>query len=211
MLLKAGDAAFARSTFWFGFWQSNLALWRYFMLPLSIALVTTLLNGNEHRNAAWRLLFTLPITPRQGFLSKAALAWGCVLGANLVPGLLATAAAGLVAAMRPTPPDMFGFPIALALAKVSLTCLPVVLIQHAISWRFANFVLPLAVGIGATMGIIQLGSSEYWVYFPWSYSLMASNGTPPEARQLAVGLAGAVTLALLAWTTWRAGKGEIAV
>ena len=97
------------------------------------------------------------------------------------------------------------------LAKIALTCLPVVLIQHALSWRYANFVLPLAVGIGATMGIIQLGSSDYWVYFPWSYSLMVSNGTAPEARQLALGLAGAVALALLAWTTWRAGKGEIAV
>jgi hypothetical protein len=70
-------------------------------------------------------------------------------------------------------------------------------------------VLPLAVGIGATMGIIQLGSSEYWVYFPWSYSLMASNGGAPEARHLALLLSGAVAVALLAWTTWRAGKRHI--
>ena len=42
--------------------------------------------------------------------------------------------------------------------KIVVTCLPAVLIRHAISWRYANFVPPLAVGIGATMGIRQLGS-----------------------------------------------------
>jgi ABC-type Na+ transport system ATPase subunit NatA len=209
MALKSGGAAFARPGFWFGFWQGNLALWTYFMLPLYIALVTALLNGNEHKHGTWRLLLSLPVTPRQLYLAKAALAWGCVLGAHLALGLLATLAAQLLAALRPTPPGMFDFSIALALAKISLACLPVVLIQHALSWRFANFVLPLAVGIGATMGIIQLGSSEYWVYFPWSYSLMASNGGAPEARHLALLLSGAVAVALLAWTTWRAGKRHI--
>jgi hypothetical protein len=211
VLLKSGGAAFARPGFWTGFWQSNLALWGYFMLPLYIALNTALLNGNEHRNGAWRMLLTLPVTPRQLFLTKAALAWGCVLGANVALGLLATGAAFLIAALRPTPPGMFAFPMALALAKVALSCLPVVLIQHAISWRYANFVLPLAVGIGATMGIVQLGSSEYWIWFPWSYSLMAANGGAPEARQLALLLAAGLSLALLAWTTWRAGKSQVTV
>jgi len=211
VLLKSGNAAFARPGFWAGYWQTHLALWSYFMLPLYIALVTALLNGNEHRNGAWRLLLTLPVTPRQLFLAKAALAWGCVIGANLALGVLASGAAFLVAALRPVPAGMFAFALAPALAKVALTCLPVVLIQHALSWRYANFVLPLAVGIGATMGIVQLGSSEYWVFFPWSYSLMAGNGSAQETRQLALVLAAGVALVLLGWTTWRAGKGQVAV
>lgn len=210
MLLKSEDAFFARPHFWSGYWQGNLALWTYFMLPLYIALVTALLNGNEHRNGTWRLLLTLPLTPRQLYLSKATLAWGCVLGANLALGLLSVLGAQLLAAVKPTPPGMFDFSLGPALAAVSLACLPVVLIQHALSWRVANFVLPLAVGICATMGIIQLGSSEYWLYFPWSYSLMAANGSAPEARRLALLLAAGLALALLAWTTWRAGRRPVA-
>jgi hypothetical protein len=147
----------------------------------------------------------------QLFLAKAALAWGCVLGANLALGLLATLAAQLLAAARPTPAGMHDFPLALSLAKVSLACLPVVLIQHALSWRFANFVLPLAVGICATMGIVQLGSSEYWVWFPWSYSLMAASGSDPAAQRLALLLAAGLALGLLGWTTWWAGKGQVVV
>lgn len=209
MLLKSDDAFFARPHFWSGFWQGILALWTYFMMPLYIALVTALLNGNEHRNATWRLLLTLPVTPRQLYLAKAVLAWSCVLGANLGLALLSILGAQLLAALRPTPPGMFEFSLWQALAAVSLACLPVVLIQHALSWRVANFVLPLAVGIGATMGIIQLGSSEYWVAFPWSYSLMAANGTAPEARRLALLLAAGLAPGLLAWTTWRAGRRPI--
>ena len=211
MLLKSPAAAFTRPHFWLGFWHGNLALWTYFMLPLYIALVTALLNGNEHRNGTWRLLLTLPVTPRQLYLAKAALAWGCVLGANLALGLLSMLAAQLLAAVRPTPAGMHDFPLALSLAKISLACLPVVLIQHALSWRVANFVLPLAVGICATMGIVQLGSSEYWVYFPWSYSLMAASGSEPAAQQQALLLAAGLALGLLGSTSWWVGSGRVGV
>ena len=134
-----------------------------------------------------------------------------MLGANLALGLLSTLAAQLLAAVRPTPAGMHGFPLALSLAKISLACLPVVLIQHAISWRVANFVLPLAVGICATMGIVQLGSSEYWVYFPWSYSLMAASGSEPAAQQQALLLAAGLALGLLGSTTWWVRRGRVGV
>ncbi|MES2018090.1 MAG: hypothetical protein V4484_16505 [Pseudomonadota bacterium] len=51
-------------------------------------------------------------------------------------------------------------------AKVALGCVPVLAIQHAVSWRYQNQVLPLAGGVSATMGITQIGSSGYWVYYP---------------------------------------------
>lgn len=208
---KSNASFMAHPDFWKRFWLGNLALWSYFMLPLYIALITALLNGNEHRNQAWRLLLTLPITRRELYLTKAALAWGCAIGANLALGMFVALAAGLILLLTPTSGDPFAFPFLLALAKTALTCLPVVLIQYAISWRVPNIVFPLAVGICATMGIAQLGNSDYWVYYPWSYSLMSSNAGSEATQQLALLLAAAVGAALLALTTYRAGKGETAV
>jgi hypothetical protein len=208
MVLKSGSGP--RVGFWVGFWHGNLALWSYFMLPLYIALVTALLNGNEHRNQAWRLLFTLPVTRRQIYLAKMALAWGSVVGANLALGLLAAGAAGIIMQFRPDAGAAFGVPIVPALAKVSLACLPVVLIQHALSWRVANFVLPLGVGVCATMGILQFSNTDYWPYFPWSYSLLASSASDTSAQPLALMLAAGVGAALLVITTYLAGRREIA-
>ena len=209
MVLQSGPNG-PKAGFWVAFWKGNLALWSYFMLPLYIALVTALLNGNEHRNQAWRLLFTLPVTQRQVYLAKTALAWGSVVGANLALGLIAAGAAGVIMLLRPSAGPAFDVPILPALAKLSLACLPVVLIQHALSWRVANFVLPLAVGICATMGIFQLSNTEYWAYFPWTYSLMTSNATDPATQQLALVLAAGVGAVLLVITTYLAGKREIA-
>jgi hypothetical protein len=208
MMLKSGSAP--RVGFWVGFWHGNLALWSYFMLPLYIALVTALLNGNEHRNQTWRLLFTLPVSRRQVYLAKTALAWGSVVGANLVLALLAAVAAAIIMPFRPDAGPAFEVPILAALAKVSLSCLPVVLIQHALSWRVANFVLPLGVGVCATMGILQLSNTEYWPYFPWSYSLVASSATDSAAQPLALMLACGVGAVLLVLTTWLAGRREVA-
>lgn len=207
MMLKSGGSP--RVGFWVGFWHGKLALWSYFMLPLYIALVTALLNGNEHRNQAWRLLFTLPVTRRQVYLAKTALAWGSVIGANVALGLFAASAAGIVMQFRPEVGTAFDVPIVPALAKVSLACLPVVLIQHALSWRVSNFILPLGVGVCATMGILQLSNTDYWPYFPWSYSLMASNATDAAAQPLALMLATGVGAALLVVTTYLAGRREV--
>ena len=207
MLLKSGSGP--RVGFWVGFWYGNLALWSYFMLPLYIALVTALLNGNEHRNQTWRLLFTLPVTRRQIYLAKTALAWGSVVGANLILGLLAAAAAAIIMQFRPDAGTAFDVPILSALAKLSLSCLPVVLIQHALSWRVANFVVPLGVGVCATMGILQLSNTDYWPYFPWSYSLMASSATDTAAQPLALMLAAGMSAFLLVLTTYLVGRQEV--
>ncbi len=208
MLLKGG--MLHKSGTWQGFWLGNLALWCYFMLPLYIALVTALLNGQEHKSHAWRLMLTLPLLPGQLYLAKALLAWGFVLGANACLLLLCHAVLWLIATLVPGLPPLPDFPAALSLFKVAIACLPVVVIQHAVSWRFANVVAPLALGVGATMGIIQLGSSSYWVYFPWSYALMAANGGSAALQTQALLLAAVVgVVAYLASAFWL-GRRELA-
>ena len=208
MLIKRTPVASLTDAHWLRLWQSTTALWCYFMLPLYIALVTGLLNGHEHKNGTWRLMLTLPISQRQLYVAKAVLAWLFVLGANVVLvggtslaiGLLGLAGAALTGA--------FAAPMLAMLAKISLACIPVLLIQHAVSWRVRNLVLPLAVGVIATMGVLQIGSSTYWAWYPWTYPLMAANGSDTAMQSHAMWLAAGVGAALFALTALVLGARE---
>ena len=208
MLLKRTPVASLGEAQWLRLWQSTSALWCYFMLPLYIALVTGLLNGHEHKNQTWRLMLTLPISQRQLYVAKAVLAWLFVLGASAVLAGGTSLAIGLLALAGAPVKGAFAFPVLAMLAKVSLACLPVLLIQHAVSWRFRNLVLPLALGVIATMGVTQIGSSEYWAWYPWTYPLMAANGSDTAMQSHALLLAAGVGAALFALTALVLGRRE---
>lgn len=94
------------------------------------------------------------------------------------------------------------------LAKLAVCSLPIIAIQHAVSWRFQNLVLPLAVGMMTTVGITQIGSSSHWMWYPWVYALMAVNGAA-AAQQQALMLAAAVGTALFAASAWALGRREV--
>ena len=189
---------------WSSFWMGNRALWCYFMLPLYLALCTALVNGAEHRQHGWRLMLTLPVSARQLYVAKLLLALAMLAIAHCSLLLRATGAAALLSdgnvLVQPA------WSMAGALLAALLASLPILVLQHSLSWASQNIVLPLAVGVCATMGIIQLGSSEYWRLFPWSYPIMASNGGDLELRDTALtfGLSGGV--ALFALSVWWAGR-----
>ncbi len=193
---------------WPSFVLGAMALWTYFMLPLYLALAAALVNSAEHKNQAWRLLFTLPVNPREVFLAKGILVWGLVLASNVFFAIYCCAAVVLMGTLAHVPTPLGGLPLAAPLARVCIAVLPILVLQHAISWRYANVAVPLGVGIFGAMGILQLGSSKYWVYFPWCYGLVSSNGTD-DARRLALFLAAGIGILLLGLSSVWVGKREI--
>lgn len=209
MLAKQFDLAAIGAPQWLRFWQNITGLFCYFMLPLYIALITGLLNGHEHRNHTWRLMLTLPVSQLQLFIAKCLLAWLFVLGALAV---LATGAALAVLGFGVAGASLdgaFAFQLLPLVPKVMLGALPLVVIQHAISWRFQNIVAPLAVGVIGTMGITQVGSSSYWVWYPWTYATMAAMGSTPDRQHMALMLAAAVGAALFIASAALLGRREV--
>jgi hypothetical protein len=197
-LVKRYNIDYLDARLWLIYWNGITGMWGYFMLPLYMALITGLLNGQEHKNQTWRLMLTLPVPQLQLFIVKGILAWLFVVSSTLV---LMAATALTVGALGLAGARMEGaFPLELLsmLGKVALTCLPVLVLQHAISWRFQNLVLPLAIGVIATMGAQQIGNSTYWVWYPWSYPAMAMLGSDVARQQHAMMLAALVGVALLA-------------
>ncbi|MES2899977.1 MAG: ABC transporter permease [Pseudomonadota bacterium] len=194
---------------WMQYWSGVTGIWSYFMLPLYIALVTGLLNGQEHKNQTWRLMLTLPVSQLDLYVVKAVLAWLFVVGATAVLIVGASMVVALIGVLGGTMEGSLAFSSWPVIAKVMLTCLPVLVVQHAVSWRFSNLVLPLAVGVVATMGITQIGSSSYWVYYPWTYSVMANMGSDPLMQQKALTLAAAVGLGLFGASAVWLGRRDV--
>lgn len=186
---------------WQMFWLGNTAVWTYFMYPLYIALVTALLNGNEHKNATWRVMLSLPVSSSQLYFSKFVLAFLFLLLANIVLFVLCALGIVLLGWLGLPTDGAYEFSYVKAVLTLSVVVLPVLLFQHWLSWRFTNIVAPLTAGVIATMGIMQIGQSKDWVYYPWSYAMTAMNANHPDARVQALQLSLAVTcgLALLSW------------
>lgn len=205
--IKQTPAASARPEMWSNLWSAVSAVWCYFMLPLYVALITTLVNGNEHRNQTWRVMLTLPISKAELFLAKALVAALLVVAANVVLVVATLCTMLVLAACGYRTDGMVDTAALAAIAGIPLASLPVLVIQHAVSWRMNSVVPPLALGVVATMGIVQVGSSKYWLYHPWSYPLVASNGGVQGNREDALLIALAVGLALYAlaaaWLTRR--------
>lgn len=190
------------------YWLSNTALWCYFMYPLFIALVTTLLNSHEHRANTWRVMFTMPITPRQLFIAKWCIALLALAAANSLLMIFISISMASLALLGIHIDQPFAFPQFHAVWQLTLAALPILTLQHWLSWHLRNFVAPLAVGIAATLGIMQIGQSSEWIYYPWSYAMMVMNASSGEVKQQALQsasvLAAVLSSAAFIWAPKRA-------
>lgn len=195
---------------WAMLWASVSAMWSWFMLPLYVALSTSLINGNEHRNQTWRLMLSLPISRVELFSAKAIVAILLMLFAHLAVLAWTVLAIGALGA--------FGFPLEGAfrigspsmLWAAPVAALPMLVLQHAISWRIRSIVPPLAVSVIATFAAIQVGSSEFWPWLPWTYPLVSTNAASEAARATALILAPGLALVLFPLSAWWLGRREVA-
>jgi lantibiotic transport system permease protein len=194
---------------WAMLWASVFAMWSWFMLPLYIALSTSLINGNEHRNQTWRLMLSLPITQVELYAAKALVAILLMLGAHLALLVSTSLAIGSL--------GLFGYPLEGAFRTNSssmiwagpIAALPMLVLQHAVSWRIRSIVPPLAIAVMATFAAIQVGSSEYWPWWPWTYPLVATNAASEATRSSALMLAPALTAFVFPLTAWWLGRRQV--
>jgi hypothetical protein len=171
---------------WGMFWLTNYGMWGYFMMPLYIALITTLLNGIEHQSNGWRFMMSLPIKQKDVFIAKFLLAWVYLIGASLVLFLSILITILVLTLLGYTGDNILSLQIVKNLAYANISCLGILSIQHIVSWRWKNVVVPLGLGVLATMSIMQFSNSEYWSFNPWTYTLMATNASNGDMQTQAL-------------------------
>lgn len=55
------------------------------------------------------------------------------------------------------------------LACVAGGGLMMIVLYFLLSWVMSRFVFPIAVGVFATMSVLQVGSSKHWIWHPWTW------------------------------------------
>ena len=178
---------------------SAVAIWAYFMMPMSVTALTALVAHMEHGPRSWDHLRALPI-PRWNLYAAKAI---CVIGLVLLmsAGVLALTAASvsLAALIKPAVAPTGAFELtnyARMLGLMAVAGTLMIAIQFWVAMRFASFVPALIVGIGGTFFAVVATAAKQGVFMPWQ---MPVNILAGEAwrMQTALGLGGGLGLVVL--------------
>lgn len=148
----------------------SLAIWSFFMLPMSVTALTALVAHMEHGPESWDHLRALPVPRWRLYAAKAVAVLAVVAGMTVLTVAMAVGAALLATLVNPAlaptgDPDLTAF--AWLTLRIYAAGLLMVVLQLWIALRFANFVPGLAVGIGGTFFAVIATSSRVGVFMPW--------------------------------------------
>jgi hypothetical protein len=152
-------------------WQ-NMA---FFLLPMGVILVTSLITQMEYKNNTWKQVHTTPQTYITLFLAKLSVILvlvfqffvfftiGLILSA-IIPTLIFDGNLGNQS-----------FPvykIGVGTLKFFIACLPIVAIQYLLSLRFKNFIVPIGIGLCFLIGSLIGNSWEHIYLSPYSFGFL---------------------------------------
>lgn len=187
---------------WDRFLDEGLAMWSFFMLPMTVTALTILLAQLEHGARMWNHLLVLPIARRRLFTAKVLVSLGLLvlLQALVFGGLYA--AGFLVQALftgNALTGDLQLGGMAVGLSAMALGAVPMLILQLWAALSFRSFVPPLVFGILGTFAALVITASSSKVYLPWLLPVYATMW--PKAAGLwgtGLGVAGGiVTLAAM--------------
>ena len=146
-------------------------LWGLFLFPSYIVLQSALLLSLEHQSGAWKHLYALAVPRWTVYFGKLTLCVGLVTGCICLLYVLTEGAGMLLAVLRPE----LGFGrydvssvILRGYAKLWLAGLGIVGIQHYISFRYPNFIVPTAFGFAMTVAAGALAGQPALAYSPYA-------------------------------------------
>lgn len=170
-------ATATRDKTWDRFLDEGLAMWSFFMLPMSVTALTILLAQIEHGSRMWNHLLALPVSRGRLFLAKSFVVVALLIALQLLVYAGLYAAGWLAQAVIPArhlTGDMQLTGMAKGLLAMALGALPMLLIQMWAALRFRTFVPPLVVGILGTFAALVITASNSNVYLPWLLPVYAT-------------------------------------
>jgi hypothetical protein len=191
--------------------QGMVGLWSMLMAPLYVALETALINAVDHEANGWTHLFAQPVPRWCIHVAKLLMAVAMVALSSVVLGI---GLLGVISVLKSAGVGAAGDPLPWRLvATGALSCygamLAIIALHHALSLRLKGFEWPLGVGIAATVFATQVGRSEYWFVFPWSYPTVAAASSNPDWRLYAIGLSVALAVIVGLATAYDTARRDI--
>lgn len=183
---------------WPSYLNECIAMWAYFMLPMTVTALTVLVAQMEHGPRMWRHLLALPAPHWRTYGAKALVVLSLLAGTSLTLFLSLYGVAFVAETILPNK-QFSGAPehgrAALAIAFVFLASFALVAVQLWTALRFESFVPPLLLGIVGTFVALAVAANKEGIFLPWvlpAYSLGV--GRPNGDAALMIGLAGGLAL-----------------
>ncbi len=202
---------FEKAAAWQMSTQMAVAIWAFFMLPMSVTALTALVAHTEHGPRAWDYLRALPRPRWHLYAAKAVVVLGVVAAMSLLLAAATLAAIEAAAWFKPaiTPTgerDVGAF--LMLLGRVFLSAWLLVAVQLWVALRYASFVPALAVGIGGTFFAVVATSAKLGVFMPWQIPVnqLASD---PDRAALALGLGALGGCLALGAMLWHLSRSEV--
>ena len=161
---------------WERFLDEGLAMWSFFLLPMSVTALTMLLAQIEHHSRMWTHLLALPVGRPVLFLAKTAVAVLLLLArqALVYVGLYAAGfGVDLLLGGRLEGERQAG-EMAVGLAMMAIGALPMLAIQLWVALASRSFVTPLVVGILGTFLALVVTAAGVRLYIPWLLQIWAT-------------------------------------
>ena len=162
---------------WERFLDEGLAMWSFFMLPMSVTALTMLLAQLEHNSRMWTHLLALPVPRASLFLSKMLVAILLLLAMQMLVygGLYAAGlAVDVVLGGGKLTGDMQTGEMAVGLVAMAIGTLPMLAIQLWVALASRSFVTPLVVGILGTFFALVVTAAGVRLYIPWLLQIWAT-------------------------------------
>ena len=184
--------------------QTCVAIWAFFMLPMSVTALTALVAHTEHDTRAWDHLRALPLPRWHLYAAKTACVLALVAGMSLLLAVLsplAVAAAGWCKPAVAATGALDFFASLILLVRIFAAALLLIAVQLWLALRYASFVPALATGIGGTFFAVVATSAKLGMVLPWQMPVNQLASDPARALlTLALGsIGGTVGLILLLW------------
>jgi ABC-2 type transport system permease protein len=180
--------------------EGSVGLWSFFVLPMTVTALATLVAQIEHGPRAWDHLLSLPVPRWRLFAAKSVVLMLAVAGMSLLLALELRLVDSLLGRLAPAVVPTGRFPWAFAtrmLAGMWAASFCLAMVQLWVSLRYSSFVPGLTLGIAGTFIAVMANALPEGVYIPWMMPLNIMSAEPVRAEQaLWLGVAGG-TLALL--------------
>lgn len=140
------------------------------ILNLLIIYLVCTITKIENADNGWRELLTLPIKKWKIYISKIFTIFILIvisLLAFLIFTMLVTVFLG----------GSINLSILVNLILVFLTTMPIVLLLFVVARNFTLVIAPLVLGLFFLITGFFIVQSDYWIFAPWTYSLVVSSGT----------------------------------
>lgn len=186
-------------------YEQGVAAWAIFLLPLLASLLAVLIQGIEHRENNWKLLYSLPLPRWTVHTAKVLVAHVLLAVSSVSFGAALLGGAVAMHAMYPRLP--YGpvnlSPLLYRLALVYVCASALIAIHVWVSARSKSSTVPLGLGICGVLVSIVAANDPAMKFWPWMFPM---NSTLDERRAVAVllGIAGGLAVtALGAWDSYR--------